>query len=78
MTSAIAYENPDHRMQSSDMLISKNHHIRQWLVIVGIVTIGLLLGVIFIHCILRLRRFYRLIELDEEKDSSACTQYENV
>ncbi|CAF1099654.1 unnamed protein product [Adineta ricciae] len=78
MTSAIAYENPDHRMQSSDMLISKNYHIRQWLVIVGLVTIGLLLSVIFINCILRIRRVYRRIELDEEKGSSACTQYENV
>ena len=60
------------------MLTSENYHIQQWLMIVGIVTIGLLLGVIFINCILRIRRFYRLIEPDEEKDLSACTQYENV
>ena len=60
------------------MLTSENYHIQQWLMIVGIVTIGLLLGVIFINCILRIRRFYRQIEADEEKDLSACTQYENV
>ncbi|UJR09121.1 hypothetical protein I4U23_013368 [Adineta vaga] len=64
--------------QSSDISISGGINTRQWLVIIGIVTIILLLLSICIRCIFHLRHIYQHIEIDDHKSKCEYSNYQPI
>jgi hypothetical protein len=55
---------------SSKILSSTDDHLRQWLVIIGLVTVILLVLLVCIRCILLIRHTYRTTDVNQQYSTS--------